>query len=195
MYLPSQDKVVEGLAGDMLERGEINIMARGHQQNFELNQPVGSHDASDEVDVSVTKGNAAESNKKWFEELAKADERGNRFRMQLEESQKRKLEVEDKLQQTEKHVIVREEEIKRMQRLYEGGQNLEVLSVRHTHETNEKTIGKLANQVDFLNRENHSLTQQILILKGDKQAIKTLDAYKSDIDNLAFENQTLRKDL
>lgn len=80
-----------------------------------------SHDASDEVDVSVTKGNAAESNKKWFEELAKADERGNRFRMQLEEAQKRKLEVEDKLQQTEKHVIVREEEIKRMQRLYEGG--------------------------------------------------------------------------
>lgn len=70
-----------------------------------------------------------------------------------------------------------------------------MLSVRHTHETNEKTIGKLANQVDFLNRENHSLTQQILILKGDKQAIKTLDAYKSDIDNLAFENQTLRKDL
>jgi predicted RNase H-like nuclease (RuvC/YqgF family) len=31
MYLPSQDEVVEGLAGDMLERGEINIMARGHQ--------------------------------------------------------------------------------------------------------------------------------------------------------------------
>jgi hypothetical protein len=54
--------------------------------------------------------------------------------------------------------MVREDEIKRLQKLYEGGQNLEVLSVRHTHETNEKTIGKLANQVDFLNKENHNLS-------------------------------------
>jgi len=34
---------------------------------------------------------------------------------------KRKGEVEDKLMQVEKQVIVREEEIKRLQRLYEGG--------------------------------------------------------------------------
>lgn len=95
MYLPSQDEVVEGLAGDMLERGEINIMARAsHQQNFELNQAV--HDttgAMDVVPVTMDKVANAESNKKWFEELAKADERGNRFRMQLEEVQKRKSEV------------------------------------------------------------------------------------------------------
>jgi DNA integrity scanning protein DisA with diadenylate cyclase activity len=79
--------------------------------------------------------------------------------------------------------------------LYEGGQKLEVLSVRHTHETNEKTIGKLANQVDFLNKENHNLQQQVSLLKGDKQALKTLDSYKKDIDNLIFENQSLQKDL
>ena len=32
MYMPSQDEVVEGLAGDILERGEMNLMARvgGH---------------------------------------------------------------------------------------------------------------------------------------------------------------------
>ncbi len=32
MYLPSQDEVVEGLSGDILERGELNLMARvgGH---------------------------------------------------------------------------------------------------------------------------------------------------------------------
>lgn len=83
--------------------------------------------------------------KKWLEELAKADERGNRFRLQLEEATRRKQDVEDKLQLTEKQVIIREEEIKRLQKFYEGGQNLEALSVRHTHEANEKTIGKLAN--------------------------------------------------
>lgn len=91
--------------------------------------------------------------------------------------------------------MVREDEIKRLQKLYEGGQSLEVLSVKHTHETNEKTIAKLANQVDFLNRENHTLQQQLLILKGDSKAIKTLEAYETEARNLGFENETLKRDL
>lgn len=157
LYLPSQDEVVEGLAGDILERGELNIMAKagGHQQEFELSHP---------VDMSPSDGHLlaapvdkSEDNKKWLSELARADERGNRFREQLEDLQKRKLEIEDKLQLVEKQVYTREEEIKRLHGLYEGGHSLEVLSVKYTHETNEKTIAKLANQVDFLNRENHSM--------------------------------------
>ena len=135
------------------------------------------------------------NNKKWLDELAKADERGNRFRLQLEETQKKKVQVEERLQVLERQVQVREDEIKRLQKLYEGGQNLEVLSVRHTHETNEKTICKLANQVEFLNKENHNMHQQLLLYKGDKAALKTLDSYKADLDNLTFENQTLKKDL
>ena len=154
MYMPSQDEVVEGLAGDILERGELNVMAKagGHQQEFELSHPVNNNpnDMSDGGLVAAGMDeklaiNNAESNKKWFEELARADERGNRFRVQLEEVQRKKGEIEEKLQQAEKQVYVREEEIKRLQKLYEGGQSLEVLSVRHTHETNEKTIAKLAN--------------------------------------------------
>ncbi len=42
MYLPSQDEVIEDLAGDILERGELNIMAKagGHMQEFELSHAV-----------------------------------------------------------------------------------------------------------------------------------------------------------
>lgn len=178
--------------------------AGGHQQEFDLSHPANLNNPNDmsdgglvaagmdEKDISKV---SAEANRKWFEELAKADERGNRFRIQVEELQKKKAEIEDKLQQTEKQVFVREEEIKRLYKLYEGGSNLEVLSVKHTHETNEKTIAKLANQVDFLNRENHTLQQQVLILKGDSKAIKTLESYETEIKNLNFESQTLRKDL
>jgi hypothetical protein len=45
MYAPSQAEVVEGLSGDILDRGELNLMARvgGHQQEFELNHPVGGY--------------------------------------------------------------------------------------------------------------------------------------------------------
>lgn len=67
--------------------------------------------------------------------------------------------------------------------------------MKHTHETNEKTIGKLANQVDFLNKENHQLQQQVLVLKGDKKVIKTLDNFEREIQNLNFELDCTRKDL
>lgn len=95
--------------------------------------------------------------KKWVEELTKADERGNNFRQQLEEVMKRKAEVDERLQNLERQVVVREDEIKRLHNLYEGGVNIEKLNVRYVHETNEKTIAKLQNQIDFLNKENHRL--------------------------------------
>ena len=50
----------------------------------------------------MKKGGNAEANRKWHEELAKADERGNSYRLQLEEVKKRKAEVEEKLTQFEK---------------------------------------------------------------------------------------------
>ena len=89
---------------------------------------------------------------------------------------------------------IRDEEIKRLHNLYQGGANLEALSVKHTHETNERTIGKLANQVEFLNKENHQLQQQLLVLKGDTKTIKTLDRYESEIRELEFEVMNLKKD-
>jgi hypothetical protein len=91
-------------------------------------------------------------------------------------------------------VHIRDEEIKRLHNLYQGGANLESLSVKHTHETNERTIGKLANQVEFLNKENHQLQQQLLVLKGDTKTIKTLDRYESEIRELEFEVMNLKKD-
>lgn len=89
MYMPSQDEVVEGLAGDILERGELNVMAKagGHQQEFELSHPVNNNlnDMSDGRQVAAgmdekVQGNNGEANKNWLDELAKADDRGNRFR-------------------------------------------------------------------------------------------------------------------
>ena len=108
MYLPSQDEVVEGLAGDILERGELNIMAKagGHQQEFDLSHPANLNNPNDMSDGGLVAAGmedkdiskvSAEANRKWLEELAKADERGNRFRVQLEELQKKKSETEDKL--------------------------------------------------------------------------------------------------
>jgi Tfp pilus assembly protein PilO len=65
------------------------------------------------------------------------------FMIQLEDAKVQKREVEERLETMERQLTVREEEIKRLHNLYEGGQNLEKLNVRFVHETNEKTIAKL----------------------------------------------------
>lgn len=131
----------------------------------------------------------------WADDIRKSDDRCEYFRNQCEGLKKRKQEVEDRLQHFEKQVIVREEEIKRLHNLYEGGQNLEKLNLKYLQETNGRTVSKLENQVDFLNKENHRLQQQVDLLRGDKTVVDEIGLLKQEINDLAFENQTLRKDL
>ena len=56
---------------------------------------------------------------------------------------------------------------------------------------------KLQGQVDFLNKENDRLQRQVDILKGDGDgnlAAAQYEGMKRELDELAFENQTLKKD-
>ena len=134
-------------------------------------------------------------NKQWVEEISRADERSEHFRNEAELQRKRKAELEERLQQIERQVYIREEEIKRLHNLYEGGQNLEKMNMKYIQETNEKIVTKLENQVDFLNKENHKLQQQVDILRGDKTVVDEIGEMRKEIDELSFANQTLRKDL
>jgi uncharacterized protein YeeX (DUF496 family) len=56
-------------------------------------------------------------------------------------------------------------------------------------------VTKLQNQVDFLNKENHRIQTQLDFFTRDKTVTDQIDQYRREIDDLAFENQTLRKDL
>jgi hypothetical protein len=56
-----------------------------------------------------------------------------------------------------KSIEVRDNEILRLSSLYTGGQNMEKLGMKYQQELNEKTVTKLQNQVDFLNKENHRI--------------------------------------
>ncbi len=51
------------------------------------------------------------------------------------------------------------------------------------------------NQIDFVNKENHRLQTQLDLFVKDKSVIDHIEKFKKDIDDLSFENQTLRKDL
>lgn len=89
--------------------------------------------------------------------MTKADDRASHFQQQYLQENKKRREVEETLTALERQLTTRDEEIKRLHNLYEGGQNLEKLNVRFVHENNAKTIAKLENQLDFLNKENHRL--------------------------------------
>jgi hypothetical protein len=67
----------------------------------------------------------------WADDIRKSDERCEFFRHQCDDIKKSKKDVEQRLAETEKQVIVREEEIKRLHALYEGGQNLEKLNLKY----------------------------------------------------------------
>ena len=72
--------------------------------------------------------------------------------------------------------------------MYEGGQNLEKMNMKYIQETNEKIVNKLENQVDFLNKENQKLQQQVDILRGDKTVVDEIGDLKKEIDELSFAN-------
>ena len=67
--------------------------------------------------------------------------------------------------------------------------------MRYLQDTNEKSVAKLQNQVDFLNKENHRLQSQVDFLRGDKPIVDEIQQLKNEIGDLTFENSTLRKDL
>lgn len=135
------------------------------------------------------------SNKKWAEELTKADDRAAHFQQQYLVENKKRREVEDTLTALEKQLSTRDEEIKRLHNLYEGGQNLEKLNVKFVQENNAKTIAKLENQLDFLNKENHRLQMQLDFIRGGKSTLDEVDNLRQQLKDIEFENEQLRADL
>lgn len=82
-------------------------------------------------DRTGTRDELDRRNREWAEEMAKSDERCNYFRQETEVLRKRKVELEERLQSVEKQIYSREEEIKRLHSLYEGGQNLEKMNMKY----------------------------------------------------------------
>lgn len=56
-------------------------------------------------------------------------------------------------------------------------------------------IQKLNAQIDFINKENHRLQTQLDLFLRDKTVVDHIERYRKEVDELTFENHTLRKDL
>ena len=49
--------------------------------------------------------------------------------------------------------------------------------------------------MDFVNKENHRIQSQLDIFVKDRTVVDHIDEFRGQVDELTFENTTLRKDL
>lgn len=52
---------------------------------------------------------------------------------------------------------------------------MEKLSMKYQQDVNDKTVSKLQNQVDFLNKENHRIQTQLDFFTKDKSVTDHLE--------------------
>lgn len=79
----------------------------------------------------------------WANELRRADERTNELRHKYEELVQAHLAIEEKLKGTNGAIETRDNEILRLSKLYQGGQNMDQLALKYQQDTNERNMQKL----------------------------------------------------
>ena len=131
----------------------------------------------------------------WASELRRADERANELRHKYDELVQAHLALEEKQRELNGAIEARDNEILRLSKLYQGGQNMDQLAQKYQQETNERNMQKLQNQVNFLNKENHRIQTILDVNMGDRTAVDQMDLLRKEIDELTEENGQLRSDL
>ena len=102
----------------------------------------GEGDESMEQSEPVAAGNRGMTIKdqEWAAELRRADERANELRHKYEDLVQQHLAVEEKQKGLNEAIEVRDNEILRLSKLYQGGQNMDQLAQKFQHETNERNM-------------------------------------------------------
>lgn len=165
-----------------------------------MNHPLDQENYGGEGEDSPARFNSVPAggtmrDQEWANELRKADQRSQEIRLRCEQLQSSNATLEQRIKSLEDSIETRDNEILRLGSLYQGGQNNERITLQYHQSQNEKTIAKLQSQVDFVNKENHRLQSQLDIFVKDRTVIDHIDEYRKQVDELTFENHTLRKDL
>jgi predicted RNase H-like nuclease (RuvC/YqgF family) len=169
---------------------------RGAQQQIEMSgaavmDAAGEDDQSEHPSARLQ----AAAHQEWSVELRKADERTQEVRQRCEDFKRQNAELEARINQQNDMIERRDTEILRLGQLYQGGQNNDKLAMQYNQEQNVQIVKKLNSQIDFLNKENHRIQTELDLYSSDKTAVTQIEMFRKEVDELSFENQTLRKDL
>ena len=167
--MPGQDQII----GGMSSTGFPHNVIRGSQQSIEMNHGLqmehgGSPEDEDEEMPSHPGGMR---DQQWADELRRADERGNEVRLRCDDLKKANQDLESRVKQLEEGIEKRDVEILRLGGLYQGGQNNDKLAAQYNQDQNQKILGKLNKQIDFLNKENHRLQTELDLFSSDKTLV------------------------
>lgn len=167
-YLPSSIEI------DMQKKENVRMQDRnilGRKQGFEITHtlPPENKKPQDENEKIQEK----KEGDVWAEELRAADDRANKFKQQADTIEKELGDTKKSLISLKKQVETRDVEIKRLQGLYEGGQNIEKLASKYANDNNEQLISRLNSHIDFLNKENHRLENELRKIKPEDRFAAT----------------------
>ena len=196
IYMPSADKVVDGLSKFDGEAG--NNVLQGHEQAVDVvgglaNRGDGPIQAMPARDQEAR----AEERAQWAAEVRRADERCDMLTQANQEMQARFAHEQAICKGLVEKIKVRDEEILRLHSLYLPAQNLEKLNLKHVTQESERAVKKLEGQVDFLNQENEKLQRQVDLLKVDETgslALAQVDALRKDLADANALVDKVRKD-
>lgn len=84
-----------------------------------------------------------------------------KFKLDLQEGDQRRQDLDKRIRDLERALQLRDVEIQRLGKLYQGGQNFEVVKVTFDRHTAEEQIQTLSKQNEFVNQENHRLETEM----------------------------------
>jgi len=126
----------------------------------------------------------------WAEELRAADERANKFRDQAIKLERQLVDVNENLKTLKGQIEVRDKEILRLQGLYEGGQNIDKLTSKYIEESKDETVTKLHNHLDFLNKENRRLENELKKYRPEDRSVLEVN-FKAMMSQMTKKNEQL----
>jgi cell division protein FtsB len=116
----------------------------------------------------------------WAEELRRADDRALKFKNDVIEAERMRSAMEARIKELSSAVMSRDQEIQRLTMLYKGGQNFDSVKLSFDKHTSQETIDKLQKQNEFVNEENHRLSQEMQEIKELLGVCETRDPTDKD---------------
>ena len=143
VYMPGGERA----GGRDLPPTAMNVI--GRPQKIEMTN---TFPQESEREIVSSKDEYTREQKLWAEELRNADQRAEKYRNDLTQINRESEQLADNLAQTQDQVLQREQEIMRLQALFEGGQNMDKLTINYVNKANQDTVSKLNSHIDFLNK-------------------------------------------
>jgi len=98
----------------------------------------------------------------YIKELRNADENNRSYQIKIQDLTNKNIELASDMSQVKSMIDARDNEITRLQHVYEPDHRLDGITDQYENEKLHKRIEQLQKQLDFINDENNKLTNNFI---------------------------------